>query len=109
MAMSDEDYRVFESHLIKHRLRKPCPICGTDKWQADGPYVLSMKTAKDADAELEYALVSHLSRTRGLGMGGVKGPQPTLETFTFVLLTCSTCFFVRQFNWLPIKNAGRRG
>jgi hypothetical protein len=80
MALSKEEFARFREHL--HERCKPpieCPMCHNRNWSIDGPVAM-----------LQY---SEKLETAALGGGGV----------SVVLMTCTECFFVRQFAWLPIR------
>jgi hypothetical protein len=76
MALSKEEADLLRRHLAKYTF--PCPICGKKTWSIDGPVVL-----------LKYDM-------------NLKTAVPTSGGIPLVVLTCLTCWFVREFAWRPI-------
>ena len=85
--MSSEDFEIFHAHLLKKMGRSGnlprCPMCGTEKWSADGPVIaLSFDDKKNA-----------ISASSGVPIA---------------LLVCANCSYMQSYAWMPIK-AGPRG
>jgi hypothetical protein len=78
MALTPEEYQRFREHL-RERCGLPieCPMCHQHQWSIDGPVALAQYSM-----ELESPLF--------------RGGAPV------VIMTCTHCFFVRQFAWRPI-------
>lgn len=84
--LSDRDFEIFREHMAKHAIpgSSTCPICGQQKWEVYGPV-----------ASLNYEAGSPAV----LGEGGMP----------LLIAMCSTCFHVRHFAWLPIRDGAHRG
>lgn len=78
--MTDEDLRAALVHLKKFNDQKPCPVCGGENFSLEGPMVL----------------VRHPPTVAALSG---KDAIPVL------VAVCTSCFFMRQFAWVPIRNA----
>ena len=90
MPMSDEDFKILLDHLkaiAKGGVVGPCPICGTAKWSADGPMAMI--------------------RTRETEEAREKGEFAAISTLPLAVITCTKCFYVRSFAWLPIESAAK--
>lgn len=84
MKLSDENFQKAAAHIRRFQSQKPCPVCGAESWVIEGPV--------------------HFPPYVGGGLA-VGGGVPVL------LAVCNTCFFIRQFAWLPIERAagGKKG
>jgi hypothetical protein len=90
MPMSDEDFKILRDHVQSHAqggTMKPCPICGTDLWVADGP--MALIRTKETETE----------STTG---------SSAIVTFPVATLTCTKCFYMQTFVWSPIESAAKK-
>lgn len=80
--LSDEDEALFRAHIRKFYEQDACPICHKRDWYIAG---------------LEQAL------------GYQRGEQSlTAPAMPIVQVMCTTCFYVRQFAWVPIQRWSNR-
>ena len=86
MPLSPQDFEIFTDHHLQWEGME-CPVCKTSGWQIGYIATAPLYTLED----------------------GVAVYQPT--GIPLVLLTCNTCFYVRQFAWRPIQERAeaRRG
>jgi len=80
-----ENLRIFEQFMKKKGLDTPaCPVCKTNEWG-----------------------VSLVQAATGLDITAMR---PTNAQLPCLVITCSNCYYVMQFAWLPImreaSNAG---
>jgi hypothetical protein len=90
MAMSDEDFKILLDHIKSHAqggTMKPCPICGTNQWAADGP--MALIRPKETEAE------------RATGSSAI-------VTYPVLTLTCKKCFYILTFAWIPMESAAKK-
>lgn len=87
MAISSEDFRIITAHLAKYSMA--CPVCHTNKWAING--FVSAPTYKYTDPT------------------GEGGNVDFSEVYPAILVACRTCYYTRQFLWLPIKKEASSG
>ncbi len=83
MSMSDDNFKMLEAHLRAHKI-SACPACKGIKYSADGPYEVQAVGTRPVPLFLQ------------------------VECFHVVMLTCVSCFFLRQFAWIPIVDAAEK-
>lgn len=78
MTLDARDNEILKAHFDRFKDMDPCPICHARTWEVSGPFALP-----GAASSGTYA-------------GGA---------IPLVQLLCQTCFHVRQFAWLGIRDS----
>jgi hypothetical protein len=80
------DAELFKAHLQKYLENLVCPICKSAAWEVGGPV-----------AEVGYNSRGYLGAT-----------GDSTDLFPLAFMICTTCFYVHQFAWIPMKAASKK-
>lgn len=78
MSISPADFKRIKEHLAQFPQQSPCPVCAGRRWSVAG-----LETGAAFSEE-------------GISLGG--------GTVPMVIVVCATCYFVRKFAWIPIRD-----